>query len=83
MFLGKIKKKEKKGVYYLNYVLWPPLGPTTASPSGSSSSTSPIISLNLTFLADVNTLWVKENIANRIKVAKYEYSHKMELLCLI
>ena len=33
-----------------------PLGPTTASPSGSSSSTSPTISLSFAHLADVNTL---------------------------
>ena len=33
-----------------------PLGPTTSSPSGSSSSVSPISSHNLTFLADVSTL---------------------------
>ena len=32
------------------------LCPTTASPSGSSSSTSPTISLSLAHLADVNTL---------------------------
>ena len=32
------------------------LSPTTALPSGSSSSTSPMISLSFAHLADVNTL---------------------------
>ena len=48
--------KEMEGVFPELYAVASPLGPTTASPSCSSSSTSPTISLSFACLADVNTL---------------------------
>ena len=85
-FCAKLKKKkERGGVLPELCVVASPLGPTTASPSSSSSSTSPISSCNLAFLAWCQyTLGEKGKIiANRIKVAKYGYLHEMEPLCFI
>ena len=48
--------RKKWGVLPELCVVASPLGPATALASGSSSSTSPNNSLNLAFLADVNTL---------------------------
>ena len=47
---------KKGGVLPELGVVASPLGPTTASPSGSSSSTSLINYLNHALLADANTL---------------------------
>ena len=60
------------------------LGPTTASPSGSSSSTSPTISLSFACLADVRMLWMGKNRTKiNTRAAKDSQLCEMEPLCII
>ena len=64
----KRKKKKKEGVLPELCVVTSPLGPTTASPSGSVSSTSPTSSHSFAFLADISSCWGKAKImANILK----------------
>ena len=59
MYIYKLIKREMRGMRSVLPELFAVaslLGPTIASPSGSSSATSPIISLSFAHLADVNKL---------------------------
>ena len=60
-----------------------PLGPTTASPSVSSSSTSPTISLVLPACQMLICSKWEERTKNKTRVAKYKQLHKTDPLCTI